>query len=60
MKKLSVKKGAACMACLGACRPAPGPFTKNSIRTNPAFRSWKKRRAKAHDLHPVRQVRQGL
>lgn len=60
MKKLSVKKGAACMACLECVQACSRAFYKEFHPDKSCIQIVEKTRAKAHDLHPVRQVRQGL
>lgn len=39
MKKLKVKKGSTCMACLACVRACSESFYKEFDRTNPASRS---------------------
>ena len=43
MKKLTVKKGAECMACLECVRACSMAFYKEFDRISPVSRSWRRR-----------------
>lgn len=61
MKKVSVKKGAACMACLECVRACSQAFYKEFHQDKACIQVVEKNGgSEASDLHPVRQVRQSL